>query len=257
MNVSLLIVTHLKDAPWFAYCAKSILKYASGFNGVKVVVPTADVELFKPFGLPVVGFDEVPGKGFLSHMREKCNADLHFPYSDYVMHVDADCIFTRACTPLDFSVGGIPRVAMQPYASFLKNVGVQPITFMGCTGRERDFSQARYAWRNAAEFALGTLVGREFMSEMPITFKRNVYSRTRDIIASRFGSFDEYIMSCRNEFPQTFCEFNTLGEVAYTNYFESHAFSNSNLPNNPVVQFWSHGGFTPEVNATLAKFELL
>ena len=53
--------------------------------------------------------------------------------------------------------------------------------------------------------------------------------------------------SCRNEFPQTFCEFNTLGGVAHRYFQERYHWSNLMTQGYPfagkVVQCWSRGGF--------------
>lgn len=246
MNCSLLCVTHNRDAIWFAQLAHSYEKFATGFTSAKVVVPTADVPYFEALAngrWHVSGFDEEPGKGFLSHMRMKCYADHHLPGSDFVMHIDADCVFNRPCTPDEFFQGGRPVICYEPYPAFLRRLSTDPVTFMGCTGRERDFSQARYAWKNSVEFALGYPTARETMVQMPMVFHRDLYPALREHIAKRFGNFDEYVMSCRNEFPQTFCEFNTMGAFAFDKFPFDYIAHHGAMANNPVTQFWSHGGF--------------
>jgi len=117
------------------------------------------------------------------------------------------------------------------------------------TGKKIDGSLAQYNWRFAVEFALGRRVERECMWCLPIAHRREVYQKTRELISERFPKekFDGYVRSCRDKYPQTFCEFNTLGAVAHI-YFEDYyewwdGFAKPSPPTyGKIIQSWSHGG---------------
>lgn len=252
MKAAILIVSYRKDLQFFGPCAKSIGKFARGFCGAKVVVPTQDVELFKPLaepnGIQVCGFDEEPEKGFLSHMRMKCYADHHFPEADVIFHLDSDSIFAFETDPSPWLPGGKVLLPFTDFKHFL-TTPLQPDeqkTFMGFTGRTIDFNRGQYFWKFASDFALGFDVPRETMAWMPIAHVREVYPKLREVIEARHRtSFDGYIFSCRNSFPQTFCEFNALGGIAYKFFDDRYSWRDLHAHGYPfvkVIQTWSHGG---------------
>lgn len=255
IKAAILIVSYAKDLPFFEACAKSIGKNARGFYAVKVVVPTADVDYFRPaaepHGIAVCGFDEEPGKGFLSHMRMKCYADHHFPEADVIFHLDADSVIAEPVTPEDWIRDG---KVLLPYCEFRHYLTTpllpdEQATFMGFTGKKVDLNRGQYFWKFTSEFALGWEVRRETMQWMPIAHVREVYPKMRELIKARHKDFDYYVMSCRNSFPQTFCEFNALGAVAFKYFherYEWHDVNERGLPFARVIQTWSHGGLDRE-----------
>ena len=254
MKVGLLCNTYGRDVEWFERLANSYVKYASGFEWFKVVVPNPDLPLFKkicePRGIFACGFDEWPGKGFNHHQAMQCMGDLHFPEADAITHVDADCVFASKCQASDWFINGRPLAPFIDFDRLLKRPldHDEMMTFMGFTGKKVDFSRGQLMWKFAAEFALGFRVPRATMVWMPITHVRGVYGKLREVIASHHGKpFDHYVIDCRNEFPQTFCEFESLGGVAYQFFEPSYHWWNIDDSGHPfagkVVQCWSHGGF--------------
>lgn len=254
LKTGILIVTYAKDIEFFKSCAKSIALYAKGFDWVKVVVPSADRERFlhvaEPCNIRVEGFDEEPDKGFLSHMRMKCYADHHFPDADWIFHLDADCVFARESTPQDWIWEDRALLPFRFYSDYLKTpiVPGEEANFMGFTGRRVDFERGQYFWKWATDFALGVDSTVETMQWMPLVHRREVYGAMRAQIAARHGiTFDEYILQCRNEFPQTFCEFNALGTVAHLAFAGSYRWHQKKAERDDphvghVIQTWSHGG---------------
>jgi hypothetical protein len=85
-STSILIVTYAKDMDFLRYCLKSIAQNASGFQEVVVAVPSTERGLYDwvKRTARMVYFDEVPGKGMLSHMAMKCRAD---ELSDRAVHL--------------------------------------------------------------------------------------------------------------------------------------------------------------------------
>src|SRR5262245_6236934 len=104
MKSALLWVTYRKDLPFFEASVNSYKKFARGFAYAKVVVPTGDVSLFRavcaPAGVHVVGVDEPEGKGMVMHMAMEMLGETHFPEdTDFVFHIDGDCVFNQPTTP--------------------------------------------------------------------------------------------------------------------------------------------------------------
>lgn len=254
MRAGLLCNTYGRDVEWFERLANSYVKFARGWEWFKVVVPNPDLPLFKricePRGIIAVGFDEWPGKGFNHHQAMQCMGDLHLPEADAISHVDADCVFASMCQPSDWLPSHRP---MTPFIDF-RHLLTRPIdndemqTFMGFTGKRVDFSRGQLLWKFAAEFALGFEVPRATMTWMPITHIPETYRKLREVIASRFDKpFEHYIVDCRNEWPQSFCEFESLGGIAYKFFEDRYHWHNIDEVGYPfagkVVQCWSHGGF--------------
>lgn len=234
-RTGLLWVTYGRDVDWFRISAKSFRKFATGFDWAKCVVPNPDLRLFDPickeFAIHLAGFDEWPGLGFNSHQMMKCYGDHHFPAADIICHIDADSVFAKPVTPADWFVenptGGHPLILLPAtkYKHFLR----EPLApdemknFMGYRGRVMDFNRGQYWWKFAVDFALGWDEEFEYMAWMPLLHHRSVYGAMRKLIAERHGvpggkpdeQFDGYVKAQRNDHPQSFCEFNTLGAVAH------------------------------------------
>lgn len=242
VNVAILMVTYGKDLPFAEFSFKSVQKFASGFGERVVVVPNWDVEAFRavaePCGFRVVGFNERPKKGMLHHQVMILQADELCPQADAILHLDADCLFTAPVTPADYLDGDRPILFRQKYESF-KNC------------------HARYSWKTCVRNATGIDPEWETMCRHPSVYLRDTYALTRQFILEHVQmDWEEYVLSCRNEYPQTFAEFPTLGAVAihatpdrYSYVHVGHADDATNLhgisppqPAPKLIAMWSHGG---------------
>lgn len=246
MKVSVLIVTFRKDIDFACYSFASLKKFATGFHELVVVVPTPDVELFTAAaevcapvfaqGVRVVGFDERPGKGMLHHMVKILAADELCPDADAILHLDADCLFTSPVTPADYLENGKPVIFRQRYENF----------------RQCD---SRYSWKACVRNATGIDPEWETMVRHPNTYLRSIYPLVRDIIGNHVQQdWAEYILSCRNVYPQTFAEFPTIGAVAIQCDPNAYHWIDCNrLPDGSwsitpadreqkLLAFWGHGG---------------
>lgn len=231
MNTGLLWVSHAKDLEWFKVSAKSYARNARGFDAAKVVVPNPDVEAFKraaePNGIMVCGFDQHPTKGMLHHELMECYGDEHFPRADVIFHVDSDCIFAFPFKPLDYLPDG--KVL---------------IRFWDWDDRPTNDAQQ---WKAVAEKTLGFTVPRATMCGWPLAHVREVYRKTREAVEQNNRcSFEEYVFRQRNEFPQTFCEYETLGAIAHKFFQDRYSWRDIMRQGHPPVQVvssWSHGGF--------------
>lgn len=244
-----------KDLEWFKRSARSYKKFAHGWNFAKCVVPNSDCPDFRPIceenGILLVGFDEWPGKGFCHHMAMQMMGDLHFPEAETIFHVDADCLFTSSCSPEDWLPSG---KILQPFIDFseLLTSPADPDemqSFMGFTGKRVDFNRGQYLWKYAADWMLGFPTERACMTWMPMIHNCEVYRKLREIVNTRFPiqGFEGYVRDARNEWPQTVCEFESLGSVAHNFFADKYHWHNIKTHGYPfagkITQCWSHGGF--------------
>lgn len=239
LKVSVIMVTFRKDIDFACYSFQSIAKFATGFHEVVVVVPNPDVALFQAASVccnaRVIGFDERAGKGMLHHQVKILEADLICPEADAILHMDADCLFTAPVSPGDYFTGERPIIFRQKYESF----------------RHAD---SRYSWKACVRNATGIDPEWETMCRHPSVYLREIYGLTRDTILQHVQmDWAEYILSCKNTYPQTFAEFPTLGAVAIQ--FTEDRYSwvevekvaegyriTPEQPEPKMVSCWSHGG---------------
>lgn len=231
MKTAALWVSHAKDLEWFRASAKSFSRHARGFDFAKVVVPNTDVAAFKaaadPHGIMVCGFGQHPSKGFLHHMIMKCRGDEHFPQADVVFHLDSDGVFAFPFHTRDYLPDGKALLRFRDWS-----LVVRPETLK---------------WKAASEAAVGGPALRETMAGWPLCHIREVYPKVRqEVERIHRCSFDDYVFQQQNSFPQTFCEFETLGVIAHRFFQERYSWRNTQTQGHPPVQYvssWSHGGF--------------
>lgn len=236
-NVDILIVSCAKHFPWLKYCLQSITRFAAGFRQVKVLIPDGDLtainsllaEFANYAGIPIriQCFQDWPGKGFLRHEHVIMCAD-EFTDADFILHFDSDCVFTQPFTPEDFFIDGKPVLMHATYHWLV-------------TSQQANLGM----WKECVEKAIGGDSTHEFMRRHPAVHYRKTYKMAREAIEFHTKkSCADYIASCREEFPQTFCEFNTLGEIAWRFFRGDYRWWNQEtegfIKPHFVVQFWSH-----------------
>lgn len=203
----IMIVTCARDLEFLKYCLLSIEKNAKGFSGVTLVVPRAEEAIFKkaPKIAKVCYYDEIPGKGMLHHEVQICRADEWCPNAEAVLHVDADCMFWQHCTPLDYAPGGKPMIVRERYSA----IGAR--------------NPNRLLWRDCVAKAIGLVPEWECMTRHPAIHWRETYRKTREMVEKfTHRNFDEFVLDGQNAFPQSFCEFNTLGAVAIRHFSDRY-----------------------------------
>jgi hypothetical protein len=203
-------------------------------------------------------------KPFLWHLFIKTSADQYLPNCDRIFHIDSDCVFAQPCTPQDWFVGDKMLMLYTPYDAYLKRPihEDEMLQFMGLKGSKIDYSLGQYNWRFAVEFALGHRVERECMAWHPLVFEPAIYSMTRKLLQERFPErgWDGYIRSGRNNHPQQYAEFNTMGAVAHKYFEDRYHWINIETDGYPfrgkVIPSWSHGGLDRETDYTTDMPEL-
>ena len=244
-SVGILIVTHARDMEFLRFCLKSIKAHAIGFSSVHVVVPSHEVAQFgwvHKFAA-LHGFDEPPGKGMMAHEVQKCRADHWVPAVDAVLHLDADCQFFRRVTPQDYLPSGRCLTVFEPYSKIT--------------------NPNRFIWAETVKNATGLTIDRDFMVRHPQIHPIGVYPMTRVMVEKHTRRpFAEYVLSCKNEFPQGFAEFPTLsavGQLLMPHFYAAAEYDKAEdakiARTDPahfqyvyrrdrdfLVEHWSHGG---------------
>jgi len=258
MRTAIFIRSYAKDAPWLEYALWSIQRFAKGFAYVVVTVPQYDRDIF----LPIVGrwsarlhaAFESPNKGMLHGEMRLCHADELCADADFILFMDSDCIFVEPACPSDYFVGGKPVLVCERYDKLFASP-------------DPGAQAAARQWRPAVQQALGFAPTHETMRRHPAVFHNGLFAPFRAAVAQQTGKpFDEYVLSCRNEYPQTFAEFDSLGAFAMAAcpdlYFiadvdkvDATVLSDSGAPvlAPKMRQFWSHGGIAPEIREELER----
>ncbi len=245
-RVDILIVTHAKDLEFLRYCVRGIQRFSGGFGGVTIAVPDSERGNYTwlPSYFRMCYYPEPAGKGMLKHLVMKCRADEICPEADMILHLDADCMPWEDFSPNDYKPWNKPLLVRERYAT------------LGNPNRRN--------WQKTVMEATGIVPAFETMVRHPQIHLREVYRRTRELVTKHTGrEFDDYVLSGQNTFPQSFCEFNTLGAVAlmefssqytvvdYDRALDAHECGQDEHASwqyiyrpgrDKLIETWSHGG---------------
>lgn len=240
MNTELLVISCGKHFNHLIYAMRSIEKFARGFSAVRVVIPRVDIDRFsteitanivrQEGSCPVIveGFDEWPNQGMLHHMHIVMHSDQYCPEAHFIMHFDSDWVFTHPVTPDDFMVDGKPLIVYGSFDWLINRV------------------QANLRmWQEATENAIGKPVPFETMRWPRLIYCRELYRAARTVIENYTGKgMVEFMRAQRNEFPQSFCEYVTLGNVAWRFHRDRYSWRDQQTQGfiEPwkIHQAWSH-----------------
>jgi hypothetical protein len=228
MESALFVRSYCKDLDWLQLSLRSIERHCHGFAEVVVALP----ESSRPWLLrsPLPGwvrliYGPVYPDDYLGQQVTKLNADL-LVEAEFIVHVDADCIFTRTTRPEDLAPGGRPRVITRPIAEL---------------GRH-------YPWRGPTEAFLGFAVDLDFMQRPPFVYPRWLYPLLRRHCLNTHGlSIEQYVT---NQMPRGFSEFNALGAYAFAYCAEAFDFpriDTAQASSQHCDWYWSWGGLTPQI----------
>lgn len=246
MKSEILIVTYAKDLEWLEYSLQCIQRFVTGFESVKIAVPTVDLKRFLPLEsryktadqkpILIKQYLEYPEKGMMNAQVMKLYADVLCPDADLIFHIDADCLFHAPVTPDDYLCEGRPVLICTLFDGIPEH-------------------RAEHIWRNNAMRALGLPkedVLYETMQRHPGVFKRELYPILRDWIERVHNTpFHQYVLEQKNDFPQGFAEFPTIGALAIhldkineTKNYEVVVKGLNDDPHphvkNKLTQLWSH-----------------
>lgn len=240
----------VSDFDWLRWCLRGIRRHCTGFAGITLAIPGRDAELLKPIanehaqsrsGIPlrIKMFNEPTGKGFLMHEAAIGSADEFVPPgTTHVLHLDADCIACGPVTPDEYVNGNKPVYVIRSYESLRDANGV----VSDC-----------HQWKSVAETSLGMPIEFYTMLRHPSCFPLDFYKQFRAHIEVVHGKpFLDYVLSCKNSFPQTYAEFPSMGAWAYAKMHDRFNWmdvsgGNHLAPRDKFKVFWSHGGIVPEI----------
>jgi hypothetical protein len=232
MNCALFIRSYWKDLEWLALCLRAIERHCYGFSEVVVVVPESTrawlVRRPLPGGARLL-YCPLYGDDYLGQQVTKLHADS-YTQADLIVHVDADCIFTRATGPRDLAPGYLPVVV------------TRPVTELG----------RHYPWQRPTQEFLGFEVDLDFMQQPPFAYPRWLYPLVRQHCQQLHGqSIEEHVLSRP---PRGFSEFNVLGAYAHRHHGKHFAFCAADSPHRPAPRcdwYWSWGGITPAIRGRI------
>lgn len=240
MATDIFISTHAPDAVWLDYSLRSVVKFARGFRQTVVIFPSRDAAVIDGvldrfeslLKIKRVAAEET-GDGHLHQNIHKTSCDLYSD-ADFFFNIDSDSVFTTISSPLDFSTGGKPDVYWAKYQELDE-----------ASKRGEDVPAGGPPWKEVVDFALGFPGEVETMRRPGLLYPRWLYSITRQTIERQHGvPFSEYVMTAqkRGKAFHAYCEFNTLGSVAYyvhPEWFNLIHYGPSNEKPWRIRQFWS------------------
>lgn len=259
--MEIIIVTFARDFVYLEYCLKSIDKFASGFELVTILIPQNDMPmlmgLFPRWDIKstirIKTMDEWPGAGFLHHEYMVMTTDQwRCGKSQFTCHIDSDCIFIEPVTPEYYLQDGKPILRYEEFDTLC--------------ARHPSHRQ----WEDCTAQCLPYDFLYETMRTHPEVYHIDTYARARERMREKTGEeVNTYIMRQKNSYPQTFCEFVTLGNVAMHDFHEQYALvrqtSDTPTPPSRVMQFhapdpidksqdlWSKGRPIPVVPIEMIK----
>lgn len=227
------IVTFARDFAYLEYCLKSIDKFCRGFEVVTILIPEKDLPLLLDLTLKwniktpvrIKTMDEWPVAGFLHHLYMIMNTDKwRCGSGPHVAHIDSDCVFTEPVSPETYLIDGKPILRYEAFSSL-------------CARWPNHME-----WYTCTQACLPFQVLYETMRGHPEVYHISTYYKARDRMIEKTGELvDLYIRRQKNSFPQTFCEFVTLGNVAMHDqrdlYSPVRQFGDKPEPDNKIIQF--------------------
>lgn len=226
-TVDIFIRTYAKDLPWLKHCLASISKYCTGFRDVIIVIPEnqrAGLDGFNLTKEKIFTCAEYKDD-YIGQQITKLSAD-NYTDAEFVIYGDSDTLFTRPCTPQDFTRDGKPLILKTKY----EKVGSGII------------------WKPVTEKALGYKVDFEYMRRHPFCYHTSTLKALRSYMKEVHGKeMSDYV---QGQPYREFSEFNVVGAFAAEKEKDKYQFQDTDdaeLPELFVRQFRSWDGITSEV----------
>jgi hypothetical protein len=233
LSSAIFIRSYWKDLDWLELCLRAIAHHCRGFKEVVVALPEASRPWLVHRPLPSdvrMVYVKNCADDYLGQQVSKLYAD-QFIDADFIVHVDADCMFKQATCPELLLPDGRPRIYTRPIAEL---------------GRH-------YPWRLPTEAFLGEQVALDFMQQPPFIYPRWLYPALRRYCVERHGmELDDYVLSRP---ARGFSEFNVLGGYALRHHPAEFSFPPMVAPQAADAccdWYWSWGGLTPEIRRRIA-----
>lgn len=228
MRVDIFIRTYHKDLPWLHHALRSIHKHVTGYDRIIITIPKGQGHLLSHLTAEtVIEVDDLPN-GYLGQQLTKMQAWM-YSTADAILYWDSDTVASEPVDIIkDFTTAGKPIIYCTPY----EKVG------------------DAQCWREGTETAMGFTVGLEYMRRLPLLYLRDTVGDCAAYIERTVKQSLGAHMMQRGRFS----EFNAIGAFAHRFREEEYRFLNTDIYEPPpvkILQFWSWGGITPEVQQQL------
>jgi hypothetical protein len=227
MTCDVFIRSYRNDFQWLKYCLRSCEKHLSGFNRIHIAIPADDIRIYQPHSHEVVHIVDNWSDDYIGQQYTKLCADM-FCYSDFILHVDSDCIFTSPTSPQDFM--------FNEKAVILHEDGVET------------------PWVPIVARTMGFNMESEYMRRLPMIYPRWIYAGFREFIEKQHGMKLKEWMKIQ-PFHE-FSEFNCLGAWLWRFAREGVEWKLPSEMPTKAKQFWSWGGIdgcVEEIEKSLAE----
>lgn len=229
----------------------SLKKYVKDYTEIVIMVQPNDYELLneemkswdKPKGIVIFRDIVFPGDDYMGQQACKLLA-FDFVNTQYILFVDSDVIFNADTNIEQFMRDGKPCILKTAYNDLAEE-----------SEQGTDKKGAACIWQPITEKAAGFPVEFEYMRRLPLLYHKSTLKNLQWYFLEKHGvSIREYIMSMKD---RAFSEFNLVG--AYAEEFEPGRYSfldtsKEPLPVKTCQQYWSWGGFTPEIKTEIESF---
>lgn len=241
MNTHILIFSIVRDLPYLEYCLRSIKKFATGFTGVTIVVPSQELTGFldgaaKQFpkdisysggmNLEILHYDAPHdrAKWHIAHQAEKCRADLYVPAdTDFIFFMDSDCFFIEPVSPGDYITSeGKPILCIEEYSKMVER-----------------------PWQAQTSVVLGRPAQWETMRRHGAIHFTDMFGDFRQAVSLVHGiPFMDYALGLKADFPWGISEFNALGNYVLNSHWHTkYQFIDVGIagyPEDLMLDVWCH-----------------
>ena len=228
---AILLRTYAGDAEWLPYLFKSCEIHAPE-TPIIMVYPKKDHNRLAQFAeRSTASFKVYPHHkdGYIDQQWTKLHAD-EFCNSDYVIHLDSDCVVLRSLD--DLFVGRKPIMLKTPY---------------------RLMEGDSLTWRGVTAGYVGFNPDYEYMRRQPLVYPRHAYKAVRGFVEKVKGPWHKWFPKISN---RSLSEYNVIGAVCDKELHDDFHWIDTEfdpLPPLVVRQGWSWGG----IDKVRAEWEAL
>lgn len=220
-TVDIFIKSHQPDFKFLKYCLLSIIKHATNYNRIILVVPNGslqamiDADITIPDRTSIESLKEEGNDGYIWQQYTKLIAH-EYSDADYIMYVDSDCVCTH---PIDVSKlveNDKPTMLYTPYKDI------------------------QTPWQAPTEALFERPVEYEFMRRSFLIYHRSTVKNFCAWMEQKFQTpLKQWCIA-----QGTMSEFNFLGAYAWFYEHEKYNWINTTteaFPPETGAQYWSHG----------------